>query len=293
MRKQIISICMAAMLSAIAASCSDSDIHNGKTPIAKVYDKYLYYEDLGELVPQGADPIDSAFTVKQYVHVWARQQLMIKKAELYLTPEQKDVEKQIEDYRNNLLIYRYKDDFIRQNLDTVVTANQMEEYHSQHPDDFLLNSPAVKVIFVKMLEVSDMVQNVRKLLDYHSEKDSLALLELCKSSVLKFDTFDNQWITIQEACKDMTETINEKHDALKSHGTISLSDGEYVYFLKIRDYLSAGSIMPIEMAEPSISRILINKRKSKLINELEQNILDNALSSKNLEYFSADEQDKE
>lgn len=283
-----ISIIIGAVLMALSTSCGDADIHNGKTPICKVYDKYLYYEDLGELVPKGTDAIDSAFKVKQYVHVWARQQLMIKKAELYLTDEQKDVEQQIEDYRNNLLIYRYKDDFINQNLDTVVTPAQVSEYYLAHPDDFILNTPALKVIFVQMLEASDAVPEARKLLNFHSEKDSLALTELCKSSALKFDIFDDQWVSLTQACKDFPEAVTDKNEALRNNGIIYINDGEYVYMLKIRNHIPAGSVMPLEMAESSISRILINKRKSKLINELEQNILDNALSSKNLEYFQAD-----
>ncbi len=267
-------------------ACGEVEINSGKTPIAKVYDSYLYYEDLGELVPPGSDAIDSAFKVKQYIHVWARQQLMIKKAELYLTPEQRDVERQVQEYRNNLLIYRYKDAFINENLDTVVTEQQIDEYYKGHPDDFVLNTLAIKVIFVQMLATSDETQTVRRLLDFHSEKDSLALIDVCKSNALKFDNYENKWVTLAQVSKDMPQALSEKNEAFKTHGTITFNDGQYIYYMKIRECIPAGGIMPLDMAESSISRILINKRKSKLINDLEQNILDNALESKNIEYFT-------
>lgn len=272
----------------LAVSCGSNNQHNGKTPIARVYDTYLYYEDLGDLVPKGADPIDSALKVKQYQHMWARQQLMKKKAELYLTPEQKDVQRQLDEYRDNLLVYRYKDEFVKQNLDTVVTSQQIYDYYKDHPADFVLNSPAVKAIYVQMLASSDNIKEVRRLIDYRSEKDSTAFYDLVKSAAVKFDSFDNRWVSLASACKYMPDRVSEKNDMLRSHGTIYANDEEYVYLLKIRDCIPSGGLTPYEMAEPSISMILINKRKSKVINDLEQNILDNAIDSKNLEYFQYD-----
>ena len=288
MKHKIICGIAAAILSIFAASCSSEDIHNGKTPIARVFDSYLYYEDLGDLVPKGATPVDSALMVKQYVHVWARQQLMIKKAELNLTAEQMDVQRQLDEYRNNLLIYKYKDAFVKKNLDTVVTQEQIMEYYRKNPDDFILNMPAVRCIFVQMIDTPDDVNTVRRLLDFHSEKDSLELLDICREKAVKFDNFDNHWETLAQASKMMPAAISEKDNALKARGTIRINDGAYVYMLKIRDYMPEGDVMPYDMAEPSISMILLNKRKTDIINKLEQSIFDNALQNKNLEYYSTD-----
>lgn len=280
---------MAAVMAAmILQACSNADVHNGKTPVAKVYDTYLYYEDLGELVPKGTDPIDSALKVKQYIHVWARQQLMIKVAELYLDPAEKDVERQLQEYRNNLLIYRYKDQYINKNLDTAVTDAQKKDYYEGHPDDFRLNSPAIKAIYVQLPAVSDNDTEIRKLLDFRSEKDSLLLIDLCRQHAVKFDNFDNRWVTLQEAGRNMPDPISEKNDVIKINGTIVVNNGEYIYMLKIRDHIQAGGEMPLNMAENSIYQIIINKRKTKLINDFEQLILDDALSNKNLEFFTGE-----
>ncbi len=276
----------AAVMAVMMQACTSADIHNGKTPVAKVYDTYLYYEDLGDLVPKGTDPIDSALKVKQYVHVWARQQLMIKVAELYLDPAEKDVERQLEEYRNNLLIYRYKDQYINKNLDTAVTAAQSQEYYDSHPDDFKLNSPAVKAIYVQLPAISDYDGEIRKLLDFRSEKDSLMLLELCRQHAAKFDNFDNRWVSLQEAARNMPDPLSEKNDVLRTNGTVLTNNGEYIYMLKVRDHIAAGGQMPFDMAGNNIYQIIINKRKTKLINDFEQHILDDALSSKNLEYFA-------
>ncbi|MBO7567875.1 MAG: peptidyl-prolyl cis-trans isomerase [Bacteroidales bacterium] len=274
----------------MTVACGNEDIHHGKTPIARVFDSYLYYEDLGDIVPKGASSNDSTLLVQQYITVWVKQQLMIKKAELNLKPEEMDVQKQLDEYRNNLLIYKYKDAFVKENLDTVVTLEQMEEYYHSTPDNFILNTPAVRCIFVQILDTPEDVYNVQRLLNFHSEKDSLALLDFCHEKAAKFETFDNHWTTLAQASNLMPTAVSEKDFALKAHGVIRINEGAYVYLLKIRDFMPAGDVMPYEMAEPSISMILLNKRKTEIINRLEKSIFDNAERNKNIEYYSSEKQ---
>jgi len=275
----------ALLLATMMTACGNEDIHNGKTPIARVFDSYLYYEDLGELVPKGASSSDSTLLVQQYINVWVKQQLMIKKAELNLKPEEMDVQKQLEEYRNNLLIYKYKDAFVKENLDTVVTQEQIAQYYHDNPDNFMLNTPAVRSIFVQILDTPEDVYNVQRLLNFHSEKDSLALVELCHEKAAKFETFDNHWTTLAQASNLMPTAVSEKDFALKAHGIIRVNEGAYVYLLKIRDYMPVGDVQPFEMAEPSISMILLNKRKAEIINKLEKSVFENAERNKNIEYY--------
>ena len=275
----------ALLLATMMTACGNEDIHNGKTPIARVFDSYLYYEDLGKLVPKGASSSDSTSLVTQYIDVWVKQQLMIKKAELNLTSEQMDVQKQLDEYRNNLLIYKYKDAFVKENLDTVVTQEQIAEYYHNNPDNFMLNTPAARCIFVQMIDAADDVYNMQRLLNFHSEKDSLALLELCHEKAAKFETFDNHWTTLAQASNLMPTAVSEKDFALKAHGIIRINEGAYVYLMKIRDFMPVGDVMPYEMAEPSISMILLNKRKTEIINRLEKSIFDNAERNKNIELY--------
>lgn len=292
MTKNTILYFAATLLFTLSIACGSEDIHGGKTPIARVYDSYLYYEDLGDLVPTGASPDDSALLVKQYMNVWAKQQLMLKKAELNLTAEQMDVQKQLDEYRNNLLTYKYKDAFVKENLDTVITQEQIVEYYRNNPDDFTLNTPAVRCIFVQILDTPEDSYNTQRLLNYHSEKDSLELLEHCQEKAAKFENFDNHWVPLAQASRLMPVAISEKDIALKTQGIIRVNEGTYIYLLKIRDFLPVGGITPYEMAESSISMILLNKRKNTIINKLEQSIFDNALQNKNLEYYHPEDNQK-
>ncbi|MBQ9213650.1 MAG: hypothetical protein IJ150_06900 [Bacteroidales bacterium] len=271
---------------AILNGCAEEDTFNGKTPLVKVYDSYLYYEDLGDLIPHGSTPEDSTQKIKSYIEVWAKQQLMIKKAELNLNDEQKDVKNKLEEYRNNLLIYRYKDEFIAQNLDTVITQKQAQDFFGDHQEDFKLNSPMVRAIVMQIPDNSTLLRDAKKLINYLNTEDSVALRDFAQTKALRFNDFGNRWITIYQACQDLPEIINEKNDLLKTHGLVTFKEDDNIWLLKIRDFIPTGGKMPFEIAESTIKRIIINSRKTKLITDLESNIYNKAITDGNLEYFS-------
>ena len=278
-------ICVLAA-ACLSVSCGDKDaVTTGKTPVVKVYDTYLYYEDLGDLIPHGMNKADSAATVRSYVEVWAKQQLMIKKAEINLTGEMSDIQKKVEEYRDNLLIYRYKDEFIARNIDTVVTVAQAKSYYDGHLEDFRLPNTVVKAFTLKVQDNAKDQWDARKLLNYQNAADSAALLAFCKERAVSYDNFSNRWVSLAEACADLPEIVADKNDALKTRGILTFKETDGVYMLKILDCIPTGGQMPFDMARTRISRIVVNARKTKLITDLESSIYSKALSEGSLEYF--------
>lgn len=278
----------ALIISMICTACNNETPTTSRTPIVKVYDKYLYAEDIATLVPEGTTPQDSALKVKSYVEVWVRKQLMIKKAELYLTDEQKNVERQLEDYRASLLIYKYKDKYLSENFDTTVTPQEIISYYNNHPDDFKLQRNAVKAFFVRIPLESTDITKLKMLLDFRSEKDSIRLIDFCREQSLNYDNFGFRWMSFAEAMTDMPENFDENSDKVKSKGTISQSDERYMYLLKIRDFLPAGSVEPFEMAQHRVANVVLTSKKTKCLSKLEDDLYDNAEKNGNLEYFNTD-----
>ena len=61
-----------------------------ETPVARINNKYLYKNDLKKLFRHNVSPQDSINIVKSYVDSWVKEQLMLSKAELNLTEEEKN-----------------------------------------------------------------------------------------------------------------------------------------------------------------------------------------------------------
>lgn len=283
---------LAILFNVLLTSCHNDTPIGARVPVVKVYDKYLYQDDIEALVPEGTTPQDSALKVKNYVDVWVRKQLMIKKAELYLTDEQKDVERQLEDYRASLLIYKYKEKFLAENFDTTVTPNEIKDYYQQHQDDFKLQRNAVMAFFVKTPLESTDITSLKMLLDFRSEKDSIRLMDYIRDHSLTYDNFGLEWVSFSEAASKMPENIDENDDRVKSRRTITQADEQFMYLLKIRDFKAAGVLEPFEMAQHRVENVVQKSKMQKRLNQLEDELYENAVGNGNLEYYYTDKTKK-
>ena len=119
-------------------------------PIARVFDKKLYAGEIKLILPKNSNPKDSAIFVKSYIQQWITNELMLHQAEGNLSADDKDIQKEIDEYRKNLLVYRYETELIHQKLDTAVGQQDMETYYKEHEQNFMLKDNIVKVTYVKI-----------------------------------------------------------------------------------------------------------------------------------------------
>lgn len=123
-----ISIATGLMLVLALFSCQNSNNGKDDKPVATIYDKVLYQSDLQGIMYDGISTNDSLVRTKVFIDNWIRRQLLIHQAENNLDKSELDCVKEIEDYRNSLIIYKYESMLIAQNLDTVVSDEEIEKY---------------------------------------------------------------------------------------------------------------------------------------------------------------------
>ena len=116
-----ISIATGLMLVLALFSCQNSKNGKDDKPVAAIYDKVLYQSDLQGIMYDGISTNDSLVRTKVFIDNWIRRQLLIHQAENNLDKSELDCVKEIEDYRNSLIIYKYESMLIAQNLDTQCT----------------------------------------------------------------------------------------------------------------------------------------------------------------------------
>ncbi|HKJ41487.1 MAG TPA: hypothetical protein VKA27_05300, partial [Sunxiuqinia sp.] len=114
----------------IAVSCSQQQ--STKTPLAKVGDQFLYHEDVRKVLPANLSGADSTLWVDDFIKKWVQAKLLVLNAEENLTPAQKDVSQELEEYRNSLLTYKYKKELMAQKMDTVITDSAIQKYYNEH-----------------------------------------------------------------------------------------------------------------------------------------------------------------
>ena len=129
-------------------SCQNS---NGDDKIvATIYDKVLYQSDLQSAVYEGISCSDSIVRTKAYIDSWIRQQLLLHQAEESFNESELDFSKQVEDYTNSLIIYKYEVQYIEKNLDTVVSDYEISKYIEENSLAQELDKDAVRHIILNM-----------------------------------------------------------------------------------------------------------------------------------------------
>lgn len=272
-------------LIAVLASCSA--FHQGKKgeKIAKVGDKYLYESDLKDVLKRGMSATDSAHIRKSFIDSWIRKQLMLGKAEMNLTDEEKDVDKQLEDYRTSLLIFKYEQQLLRQKLDTVITQEEIQKYYNENNRNFILNSPIVKALYIKLPASAPYLNKVRRWYRSDDESDINDLESYCYQYAIKYDYFNDHWIYFNTILSEVPKEVTDKPRFLKYNPYFEASDSLYHYFVNIRDYQLSGSVSPLPFVENDIKNILLNKRKINFVKEVENKIYVDALDKKRFEIY--------
>ena len=105
--RSAISLLLVLLLS--LAGCKNDE--SASPLVAKVYGYELHMDDLAGLVGEGVSEEDSIAIVDNYVDQWVRQTVMLAKAEKNV---KEDFSRQMNEYRNSLLIYAYERQIVDQ-----------------------------------------------------------------------------------------------------------------------------------------------------------------------------------
>lgn len=240
--------------------------------LAQVGLKILYQSDIAEILSNSTGKEDSILLVDDYINKWIKQELLILKADENLSAEQKNVQKELEAYRNSLIIHKYKNELIKQRMDTVVTTSTIEEYYNSHHNNFNLNRCIVKAIFVKIPSDLANPDHVKDLINDTSYEGLAELREYCGQYAKKVNISVDNWIDFQVLRNNLPLEIDDPQRFLRENRLKEMNDSNYYYIVSIHDYKLVNDLAPIEFVENNIKNLILNQRKIKFLKEIEENI---------------------
>ncbi len=256
-----------------------------KEPLARVYNRYLYKEDVADIVPAALETNDSLAFLQNYISIWAKDQLMLYKAEYNLTEQQKDFEQQITDYRNDLLKFAYQQEYVRQNLDTNISDVEIEEYYEQNGDNFELKENILKARYVVINSDAPKIDDAREWFRSSKPEDFQKIREYALKYASEFSLEDTSWVSFDLiASKFPVETYNQS-EFLANNKYVQVTKGGKLYLLEIVSYKIKEGKSPLTYVKYVIRNILVNQRKLQLLANLEKNLLDDALEKKEFETY--------
>ena len=257
-----------------------------RVAVARVNTAYLYKDELVDILTPATTKQDSIERAETYINSWIRKQLLIQEAGKKIDINEAEVERKILDYRFSLIAYEYQSYYIKQNLDTAISASDIEKYYTGNIDNFVLKQNIIQAVFVKVPKTAPRTNRVKELILSQKEKDQNELKSYCLSFSTAYHLSDSSWMVFDELVKNSPlAEIPNKIQFLKANRYYETSDDSYLYFLKVAKYRISDNISPLEFVKDDIRNIILNKRKVELAKKLEDEVYNKAVSEKEFEVF--------
>jgi len=242
-------------------------------------------KELSGYIPNYLDATDSSLWAEDYIKKWVQRELLLQKAEDNLKAGMKDVSRELEEYRNSLIVYRYKNELMKQKIDTIVKDIDIQKYFNEHRESFILNRNIVKAIYIKVpLEVSSP-ENLKDLCLSDSKDKVAKLNEFCVSYAKAYDRFNKQWVAADMVLKNTPVVITDQDNFLQRNRFSESSDMNYYYIVCIRDYRLAGQVSPIEYVQADIRNLILSKQKIEFLKQIEKDIYKEGLDKNKVKIY--------
>lgn len=269
----------------LLVSCSGFFRKKTERTLARVHDDYLFESDLAGVVPRGSSEKDSTTLVRNYIDNWIHQRLIIHQAEANLTSDQMDFTRQMEDYKNSLIIYAYEKELVRQKMDTLLTDADIENYYEQNKQNFLLKENIVRIKYVKLALRSKSLPLFKKLIKSDDPADKLRLSDECDQHATDFYLDDQKWILFNDLLNQVPIRTYNQEEFLQNRKDLEYQDSAYIYLVKFLDFKIKEGVSPLSFEKDRIRNIILNKRKIDLIQKMREDVFMKASKNNDFELF--------
>jgi len=205
-----------------------------------------------------------------YVDQWVRDQLLMREASRYFSSDF-EIERLVDDYREQLLKYNLEDKILGERFDTSVNDIQMTQFYAEMKDDFILSESVYRATFIKFDRKTKSLSQFAK--DWKkNEINAIRTFAAAYAEEYKSDTLT--WRTWEEI-KAWEATLKKSlADKEKPQRQIAK---DYEYYLKIHEVAALSSVAPLGYVAPQLKRMLLHKRKQKMLESYKQELYEKAL----------------
>lgn len=245
--------------------------------IAQVYYQKLYLSELQRDIPSGLNAEDSIAIANDYINSWIKEQLILHEAEKKLSLHEKNFDKQLDNYRNTLLVNTYYNKLTSDTNAFKVSDKEMNAFMRSFDKRYTVDRDIVKVNYVKLSKHSKLIEPVKAILfddaKRVSEKDKL--VKILSDSVEYF--VDDDWLYLDDIEQELPITITNASTLLSEYKHIEKDDNEYHYLIVFLDYKSKRSLNESNEELSAARMMLLQQRKQQFIDNYVNKLYDNAM----------------
>ncbi len=271
----------------VLTTCDFPKVKANIEPLARVNDALLYRDDIDFSFIDGVSKSDSIIFVQNIINDWATNQLLIDGAIQNLSDEtQIDFEQLLLQYKRDLYSSAYLEALVGNNLDSLVSYEELHEVFLLNKELFTLNEDLLKLRYININTSLSNLNEVKKMFKRFNSDDRSKL----DSISIQFNSFyfrDSIWIKKEDVISKIRPLeLGLNKALLKKSNFIEIKDSLGLYLIQIKEVLQRGKPAPVEYVSPTIKQIVINNRKLKLIRKLKSDIVNDAIKNKKFETYN-------
>jgi len=266
----------------LLTSCSNISDNNSNDLIARAGENFLYQNQL----PSFSSEQDSILRYLNYIETWAKEKILYDLSLTNLSQSKKnDLDLLVEKYKVDLYINSYKDLIVNSRIDSIVTDQEIESFYNMNIDNFKLNENLLKYRYLKVPSDNINISRIRRYIQRLNESDR-DFLDSLNFQFADLKINDTMWFTEREVISSI-EFINQKNKSnyMRINRLYEFEDDQYINYFIVKDLLKSGNIPPLSYLYDRIKSNIINQRKLNLIQNINKEILNDALKSSKYEVF--------
>ena len=266
----------------LLTSCSNISDNNSNDLIARAGENFLYQNQL----PSFSSEQDSILRYLNYIETWAKEKILYDLSLTNLSQSKKnDLDLLVEKYKVDLYINSYKDLIVNSRIDSIVTDQEIESFYNMNIDNFKLKENLLKYRYLKAPSDNINISRIRRYIQRLNESDR-EFLDSLNFQFADLKINDTIWFTEREVISSI-EFINQKNKSnyMRINRLYEFEDDQYTNYFIVKDLLKSGNIPPLSYLYDRIKSNIINQRKLNLIQNINKEILNDALKSSKYEVF--------
>lgn len=268
-------ILLLCLLSICFSSCKQKD-----TVVAEAYHAKLYLSKLAAQIPDSFSPADSAQLAQILIEDWIKQQIILHEAKQALPLKSQNFEKEIDEYKNTLLVNTYFNFLTSDSSQFTVSDDELELFIKKYESRYTVNREIIKINYVKTARDSKLIKELKELLfdDDRRTEEKQRIEELCADSIEYF-LEDNTWLYLDDIQNEFPIEIKNKESILTQNKYIETEDNDYHYLIVFLDYKSRRTVNETEEEIAAARMMLTQQKKQNYVNQKIEELMQKSMQS--------------
>ena len=272
----------------ILFSCDNYFVPKNSKPIARLNQEYLFEDQISVIIDGEQEKLDSILKVNEFINQWAINKILRSGARLNLSENKlSKISSMVYNYETELLSNNYLEALVNSQISLKIDSIKLDSLYNQNKEIFKLNEDLIKYSYIYLPKTNPDINEIRGKFRRYNQDDRV-LLDSISYQFLKYSFADSVWYKRNDLFKNLPIMNNYRYNSLKKYKFFQFKDSLGLYLIKIIHLQNKGEYAPIEFVSPTLEYMIINKRKSNMVNEIKKEILENAFKTNKLEIYKND-----